>query len=563
MNRYSSLAFLLVGAAALTAQAAEMSLEVTGRYLIIPVSHKADRVPLTLSLPGQEEMPVKVRIPQDGTPEYYTFKDMSAYRGKKIKLTFPDNLKGTEMIGFADEIPDGESIYKERNRPQFHFTTRRGWINDPNGLVFYDGEYHLFYQHNPFERDWENMTWGHAVSPDLLHWTELPTALHPDRSGTMFSGSAVVDYDNCSGFGREGNPAMVAFYTIDNDHETQGMAYSLDHGRTFVKYEGNPVIDSYDKWQTHDTRDPKVFRYRDRWVMVLNERDGHSIYNSSNLRDWEYKSHITGFWECPELFELPVDGDDSNRLWVMYGASGTYMLGNFDGERFKPVSGKHRNTGGSIYAAQTYNNIPESDGRRIQIGWGRLSHPGENFNGMMLLPTELSLTNTLSGVRLVSKPVREVDGLCKLLGKWSNLTQEEANEALRKYSAYDLLRVRFTLLLSHATDASLSLDDQRLFDYDMNHNTLNGFHYSPADPTSMEITADIFIDRTSVEAFIDGGLFSYSFGRKTDNSPVLASTDSDSRSAGTVEWNGKPFEFRGNRLTVKSLELFDVASIWP
>ncbi len=544
--KVTQIAAALIGLSVVAgATAAERKIKVTDRYLVVPVSHKFDRVDVRMMIPGQEYMPLKVRLPADGKAEYYAFRDMEQIKGKTITLVYPDGNLGGEAITTMPEIPQSDNIYKEPNRPQYHFTTRCGWINDPNGLIYHDGEYHLFYQHNPYERDWENMTWGHAVSPDLLHWTELPTAIHPDSLGTIFSGSTVIDRDNSSGFGSKKNPAMVAFYTIDSPaKQTQAMAYSLDRGRTFKKYQGNPIIDTHEKWQSHDTRDPKVFRYGDHWVMAVNERDGHSIYTSENLRDWTFRSHTTGFWECPELFELAVDGNPDKTKWVMYGASGTYMLGDFDGYEFKSSSGKHRYTGGSIYAAQTFNNIPASDGRRIQIGWGRISHPGMNFNGMMLLPTELSLRTTKDGIRLISNPVREVESLCTSIGKWSNLSQEEANNVMRPYSDRDRLRIKATLMLSHATDASLSLDGQRIVDYDMNNTTLNGYHYSPQDPTSMELTADIFIDRTSVEVFIDGGLFSYSFGRDF---------------AGR---RGQPFEFRGNRLTVTSLELMDVASVW-
>lgn len=165
-------------------------------------------------------------------------------------------------------------------------------------------------------------------------------------------------------------PWWQVYTAAGPDKQVQCIAYSLDNGYTFTKYEKNPVIDSKAKWNSVDTRDPKVFWYEPskHWVMVLNERDGHSIYTSADLKDWTYRSHVTGFWECPELFELPVDGDKNHTKWVMYGASGTYMLGSFDGKVFTPESGKHCYTTGSIYAGQTINNIPATDGRRIQIG---------------------------------------------------------------------------------------------------------------------------------------------------------------------------------------------------
>lgn len=526
-----------------TAFGATREIKITDNYLHIPISHSRDRVRITMEAPGLELMPINIRI-TDGTPDYWVFKDVSSLKGKKLKITYPDDVKGIEKITLAHDIPDAETIYHETNRPQFHFTTRRGWINDPNGLIYKDGEYHLFYQHNPYERDSENKHWGHAVSPDLVHWTELPTALHPDKIGSMYSGSAIIDYDNTSGFGSKKNPPMVVAYTAETgERQVQCIAYSLDNGRTFTKYKGNPVIDSKEIWDSRDTRDPKLLRYGDHWVMVLNERDGHSFYTSDNLRDWTFKSHISGFWECPDLFDLPVDGDENNRLWVMYGASGTYMLGDFDGERFTPRSGKHCYTRGSLYAAQTFNNIPSEDGRRIQIGWSRIDHPGMNFNGMMLLPTELTLRTTKDGVRLVSTPVREVETLCTAVGSWSNLSQQQADEALIPFANPDCLRMHVTLQLSHATDARITLGRQNLLDYDLNGTTVNGWFYSPQDPTSTEITADIYIDRTSVEVFIDGGLYSYSMSRDQRNG--------DDR-----------FLFHGNRVTIKSLEIFDISSIW-
>lgn len=391
------------------------------------------------------------------------------------------------------------------------------------------------------------MHWGHAVSKDLVHWEELPIALYPDEHGTMFSGSAVVDYDNTSGFGKKGNPAMVAIYTADNpEKQVQCIAYSLDKGRTWTKYDKNPVIDSKAKWNSKDTRDPKVFWYAPgkHWVMVLNERDGHSIYNSNNLKDWTYESHVTGFWECPELFELPVDGNVNNKKWVMYGASNTYMIGQFDGKKFTPESGKYYFTTGAIYAAQTFTNIPENDGRRIQIGWSNIDHQGMPFRGTMTLPTVLSLHTTKDGVRLFSQPVKEIESLQSEVYSGSNLTVEAANKQLESYKDADALRIRVTLKLSHATSAGLNLDGQNILDYDMNFNRVNGVFYSPEDPTSMEISADIILDKTNIESFIDGGAYSYYMERKANP---------NSKSG---------FRFWGNNIEVKNLEIYSLQSIW-
>lgn len=544
LNRTLLFAVLFFSGMSIFAQ--EVTFKISKKYLNFPVSHSVDRQKMSFEINGKHELTVDVRL-APGNADYWVFRDVTQLKGKTVTITYGGNPEGLNKIYQDDVIAGQDSLYKEKNRPQFHFSTRRGWINDPNGLVYHDGEYHLFYQHNPYENEWGNMHWGHAVSKDLIHWEELPDALYPDHLGTMFSGSAVIDYNNTAGFNKKNTPSMVVAFTADNpDREIQGIAYSFDNGRTFTKYEGNPVIDTKEKWNSRDTRDPKVFWYEpsQHWVMVLYERDGHSIYTSKNLREWKYESHVTGFFECPELFELPVDGDKNNTKWVMYGASGTYMLGSFDGRVFTPESGKYFYGFGAIYAAQTITNIPTDDGRRIQIGWGRISNAGMPFRGIMLLPTELSLRTTKEGVRLVNVPVREAEQLFQPVRKWQSLTSDEANNKLKEFYDADCLRIRTTFKLSHATSAGFNLFGQRLIDYDMNNNTVNGRFYSPEDRTSMEISADIYIDRTSIEVFVDGGLLSYSMERQ----PFAD--------------NKEGFHFWGNNIEVKEVEVFSVKSIW-
>ncbi len=528
-------------------QADERTLSITKKYLNLPVSHQVDRQVMTWEVGGKQERAFDIRL-ANTTPDYWVFADVSALKGKTITIRYPGTAAGLANIYQDDAIAGQDSLYKEQSRPQLHFSTRRGWINDPNGLIWYEGEYHLFYQHNPYERDWGNMHWGHAVSKDLIHWQELPDALYPDKNGTAFSGTALVDYDNTAGFNQGNTPAMIAFYTADRpEKQTQCFAYSLDKGRTWTKYAGNPVIDSKAKWNSQDTRDPKVFWYapNKEWVMVLNERDGHSIYTSKSLKAWTFESHVTGFWECPELFELPVDGNTSNKKWIMYGASGTYMIGSFNGKTFTPEAGKYYYTTGGLYAAQTYANIPASDGRRIQTAWGRLPMPaGVPFNNLMLIPTELTLRTTKEGVRLFSYPVKEFDQLTDKQYRWNNLTADEASRHLQEFNYAGVLKIRTTLKLSHATDAGLNLFGQSLLIYDMNGNRVNGVFYSPEGRTSMEITADIILDKTCVEVFIDGGAYSYSMDRRSQ-------TD-----------NIEGFRFFGNNIEVKELQVSTLKNIW-
>ena len=209
------LAFSLVLAGALSASGGDFEVKISDRYLNFPVSHRDGRCRMTLSAPGHEDYSFDIRIASD-KPDYWVFLDMSGYKGKTVTVSYPEDRAGLASIYQDDEIAGTDSLYREYNRPQIHYTQKRGWNNDPNGLVFYEGEYHLFYQHNPFEREWGNMHWGHAVSRDLVHWEELPLALFPDEDGTAFSGSAVIDYGNTSGFGKDGIPPMVAIYTADS-----------------------------------------------------------------------------------------------------------------------------------------------------------------------------------------------------------------------------------------------------------------------------------------------------------------------------------------------------------
>jgi len=231
--------FALVALFALSVQGAELTFKVKCKYLNLPISQQEPRCRLLFQAKGVDDLSIVARL--SSNPEYWVFKDLTAYKGKMLTITFDGPEEALAQVYQADTIRDASMFYREENRPQFHFTARRGWLNDPNGLVWHDGLYHLYYQHNPFEREWENMTWGHATSPDLLHWTEHAPVLHPDHLGTMYSGSAVFDKENTSGFGTKKNPPLVYAYTADrSDREVQCIAYSLDGGMTLHKYEGNP-----------------------------------------------------------------------------------------------------------------------------------------------------------------------------------------------------------------------------------------------------------------------------------------------------------------------------------
>jgi fructan beta-fructosidase len=475
------------------------------QYLNFPVNMQQERQRVKF-VSGNDTLTYSVIRITDSKPDYWVFKDVSALKGKKLKLVFSKQVIGIEEIYQSDTFAGQDSLYHETNRPQFHFTSRRGWNNDPNGLVYHNGEYHLFYQHNPYETQWENMHWGHAISKDLLHWTELNDALYPDTLGTMFSGSAVIDKGNTAGWGKD---ALVVFYTAAGKKMTQNVAYSTDNGRTLIKFQANPILGA--------DRDPKVFWYEPArtWVMALYDDNFIAIYNSSDLKNWEYKSRTKGFFECPELFELAVDGNENNKKWVMYGGSGTYMIGNFNGQKFKPEFGKYFYSWGSQYAAQTYNNVP--DGRRIQIGWGRIEQPGMPFNQMMLFPCKLTLRTTPEGIRMFCEPVKEIEDLHEKQFKWKDLSGQEATEKLKTIKG-DLLHLKMDIEIVNGLNLEVLFKGNNLLSYDGGFNRFNDIPYTCDQPGSFRFNVEILIDKTSVETYIGNGKLFISEGLKKKKS---------------------------------------------
>ncbi|MCP4311521.1 MAG: DUF4980 domain-containing protein [Bacteroidetes bacterium] len=518
------------------------SIKIEKQYLNYPVEMDQDRQMMKFVLDGDTLTYSEIRLAGENI-DYWVFTDVSAYKGKILSVIFDAQATGIDKIYQSDRFAGEDSLYREALRPQFHFTPRVGWNNDPNGLVWFEGEYHLFFQHNPYETKWGNMHWGHAVSKDLIHWEELDDALYPDQLGTMFSGSAVIDRNNTSGWGEN---VMVAIYTADRSeprHEVQCVAYSNDRGRTFTKYEGNPVIDSREMWNSYQTRDPKVFWYEPNreWVMALFELDGVSIYTSKNLKKWQYESHTMGFWECPELFELPVDGDPDQTRWVMYGVDNSYMIGDFDGKVFSPEKGKYKVTYGLAHAAQTFNNVP--DGRRIQMAWGRTQHPGMRFSQMICFPTEISLRTTQEGVRVFHNPIGEVESLHKRSWEWKNLGQDEANRRLKEITP-GFLHVRASIELERDLGFHISFRGNKILNFNGYKGTLNDHPHHTVKPGVYEFDIELLIDATSMEAFIDGGRIYI-----TDQvQPPL-------------DESGILFNSRG-KLLVKSLEVSEMNSIW-
>jgi fructan beta-fructosidase len=510
---------------------------ISKHYLNIPIGHKARMRMLELSVNGEMKREFPAQIAEDSIG-YWIYIDVSEFKGKKVKISSLASEHALRRIYQDDQIRGADSMYKETNRPQFHFTVKRGWSNDINGPIYFNGQYHLFWQAFPFGLIWNTgfMYWGHAVSGDLVHWKELEPALMLDTLGSPWSGTAVIDKNNDGGWGKNTLVLYYACFDRISNKQVQCIAYSTDNGKTFTRYARNPVIDSNWELNSNDTRDPKVFWYEPskHWVMVLFERDGMSFYNSVDMKHWERKSHVNGLFECPDFFELPVDGNQNNKKWVLHGGSSDYLIGSFDGMKFTPESEKlqyaegHREKGGDyLYAAESFENMP--DGRRVQMAWGRIEHPGMPFTQMMLFPTEFSLKTTSKGVRLLANPITEIEQLQQKSYEWSNITSLQANNELTAVKPGPLqIKAKFTM----ATGDRLSLRYQ-------GNEILNLFSSDlPAGENEMEI----LIDKTVAEIFINKGeryIIRQLLPKRNDNS-----LEFDSGKYGPYLVNLKVYEMR-------------------
>lgn len=484
------------------------------RYLNIPVKNGAAKRIMKVIVDGRIVRQFEVELADD-QPDYWAFMDITRFKGKKATIevdSISRKSKALASIVQANSIKNARNLYKELLRPQFHFTSRRGWNNDSNGLVYYKGEFHLFYQHNPYGWNWGNMHWGHAVSTDLIHWKELDDAIAPDELGTIFSGSAVIDKRNTAGFQTGKEKPIVCIYTsaggtsaMSNGRPfTQSIAYSNDRGRTWTKYKNNPVIAHI----RGGNRDPKVIWHEptDQWVMVLYLDDNiMAFFTSKDLKNWQQHSRITCYHECPELFELPVDGDENNTRWVLYGGSGDYLLGRFDGTQFKKESESIRfQRGNCFYASQTYNNIPAEDGRRIQIAWGRVEMKGMPFNQMMLFPVVLTLRTTDEGIRMFAEPVEEIEKLHRKKWSWNNMTLEPGTNLLSGVKG-PLFHIRAEFTPADASEFGFVIRGEPVV-YNAAENRISCKDKSAElKPENGKIRLQILVDRTSIEIFANDG----------------------------------------------------------
>lgn len=441
------------------------------------------------------------------------------------------------------------AVLDHPHRPRFHFTPERNFMNDPNGLVFFEGEYHLFYQHNPFGDTWGHMSWGHAVSTDLVHWKHLPVALREEGGFMIFSGSAVVDRRNTSGLcGSPGTACLVAIYTGHGAaRQTQNLAASLDRGRTWTRYAGNPVLDIGSK----DFRDPRVFWHgpTGRWVMVVSLAEERKIrfYASSDLKSWSALSdfgpegYTKGQWECPDLFELPVEGAPSRKRWVLDvdvnpgaplgGSADQYFVGTFDGTTFRNDNPKDlvlwADHGKDFYATLSWSDLPASDSRRIWIGW--MSNwqyanedPTSPWRGMLTVPRSLRLATLPEGLRLVQEPIEE---LRSLRGRRVSIPSRQVSATVPVELSADALEIQAEFAPGSAAAFGLSVrkgkDEETRIGYDVHageafvdrrrsgasafHPDFAGRHVGSLAPENGRVRLHVLVDRSSVEVFAGGG----------------------------------------------------------
>jgi sucrose-6-phosphate hydrolase SacC (GH32 family) len=388
-----------------------------------------------------------------------------------------------------------------------------GWLNDPNGLVFYKGEYHLFFQHNPKGTEWGNMTWGHALSADLVQWHQLPDAIEPYGGGMIYSGSAAVDHNNSAGFAPDrGEHALVACFTHAHKPYGQALAFSLDRGRTWILHDhGRHVVPNQGLDECE--RDPKIFWHEPsrKWIMVLWVKKGTvRFFKSNDLKAWQYASDFLTeyFYECPDIFELPIAAETPGSRWILHDAAFNYWIGFFDGNAFRAETGPLRGDfGANFYAAQTWNNMAD---RRVQIAWMRNGkYPGMPFSQQMSFPCALTLLRSAAGLRLHRQPVEEIKLLYDTLSYHDSFTLKPGMNPLAgiEESAFDL---HFEADLSSAGAIVF-----RIYGREIRY--APGQHVISALGQAARLTSDngliklrIIVDRTSIEIFGNEGAVSMS-----------------------------------------------------
>ena len=574
MNRISNIVMTMIAATAIGAagslRAAERGVEIEhlgvnntlvrvtadGKYLILPVQESNDEATVNVLVDGKTDKTLSVRLAKSKV-DYTVPLKIEDYKGKKVLLNVVTSQSRSSVreakedacwqnISVSDTF---DTSNREKFRPAYHHTPLYGWMNDPNGMFYKDGEWHLCYQWNPYGSKWQNLSWGHSVSRDLIHWEHRPDAvIEPDGLGMIFSGSSAVDRSGSAGFGKD---AVVAMYTSAAASQIQSLAWSDDNGETFTKYDGNPVL-TLDS----EARDPNMFWDAERnvWILVLAHALDHEmlIFSSPDMKDWTLESSFgrglgaqDGVWECPDLFELPVNGE-SGKKWVLlcnlnpggpFGGSATqYFIGDFDGKTFTSdtddsgkVPTKWLDYGKDHYATVSFSDAP--DGRRTVIGW--MSNwqyapevPTMQFRSANTLPREMGLFRAPDGQLYVSStPSPEVDALRGALVK--SVSKTSLGSKARTYSIPELCEIDMEISPKKADSVEIELSnaagEKVVMVYDAKSDSLSfdrrksgivdfsqdfpAVTVSPAYTDGDKVGLRIFIDRSSIEVFGKDGRF--------------------------------------------------------
>jgi len=522
---------------------------ITNNLLNLPVYNNGPSRHVTIMVGGIAVRDFDITL-ADGPPDWWAFVDVSAFRGQTATITV-DNLSagstGLSSIVQSNGIVGATNLYSESLRPQVHYTGKRGLINDVNGMVYYNGQYNLYYQHNPYSLNFgangAERNWGHAVSTDMVHWQELPEAIYPHSyNDWVWSGSAVMDLANTGGFKTGTNDVIVAsFYSTARG---QCIAYSNDGGLTYTDYANNPVVNV-------TGRDPHMLWYApsNYWVMAVYDSNlgGIDFFSTPDFHTWTYRSGITGFSECPDMFELPVDGNTNNMLWEINGGSAAYLLGTFNGAVFTPTTAMlPGNVGTGFYASQTFTVMPAGDTRRVRMGWAQVNMPGMPFTGMHFFPTELTLKTLPAGVRLCSTPIAEITNAIQNSYSWTNLTLNPGNNPLSAINGqvFDI-QAQFT-------PGSASTITFNLCGVPVTYNTAsqqiscNGVT-NPLAPVNGIVSLEIITDCQSVEIFGNSGELYM---------PIVTTPYSQTNNSISLTSQGASTLF--NLLTINQL-----GSIWP
>ncbi|MDN3656562.1 glycoside hydrolase family 32 protein [Ferruginibacter paludis] len=525
------------------------------KYLVLPVKNGASKRNIEIWVDGVNTRFFDMEL-AEGTPDWYAYLQIDQWKGKEVELRVDKLSNGSKVFTpiVQSDVDTNANTYKEKLRAQFHFSPKRGWTNDPNGMVYYNGEYHLFYQHNPYGRGWGNMTWGHAVTKDLIHWKDLGDALHPDQGGPVFSGGAVVDSNNTSGFAKDGKPAMVMFHTGARGWG-QYMSWSTD-GRNFQTFD-RAVVPRINK----DNRDPKVVWYEPtkKWIMVIwvergnNEQHSMQFLTSPDLKNWTKASTVMGgigndryLFECPEFYELPVEGMPGVKKWILTGANTQYATGTFDGTTFTPEQQRlQEQHGRDFYAPQTFSNVP--DGRRIEIGWWRTNTEKDDmtFNQSMSLPLEHKLVQTPEGIRLIRMPVKEVEGLRSKAYKLGKLSVKENGINPLKNIHIELAELHIDVEPGKASEVVLDIRGVPVV-YNVAGKELqvDGVK-APVALVNGKLSLIVYADRTGLEIFANNGLVFM---------PININIADSNR---TLSLSAK-----GGTAKVTNLDVYELKSIW-